>query len=1095
MAEDEVNDAAGPAAPSQAPSVPGYRIEGLLGRGSTGVVYRARQLSVDREVALKILHRELVGARKAELRLQREARATAKLAHPNIVTAIDMGEVDGVWWYAMELVDGQPLHRILAERRLSEREALRLFIPIVEALQHLFERGVVHRDIKPSNILVDAAGRARLVDLGLACADDDPQITNHGGTLGTPHYISPEQARDPGSADVQSDLWSLGATLYHAVCGRPPFAGASTAEILSAVLHEKVRDPVELAGDLSGGFVLVLRKCLVRDRARRYATPAALLADLERVRERRAPKVARRGLEPLRRDPRRLFATAALTAGLAGAVALLAVGITRGGLGGPAGAAPAAQPHEELLAQVEAALNAPLPELVTALARSEPLARAGTLSEDEARRLARARALVSDRLDSELWKVVREFDLELEAALKERRYDDAAALVADEWPARLRLRTGGERLLPDETERQLAARAARWSVRAREARSAAREAWKTALAAHWRQSLAPRVDAELSRGDWASAARLLAELAGGWAAAVPGSQAGLSRRELEEAQAAVVADEVEPRRAALLAQWTRLDAAFADELRAEARRAEQRLRVGEGEQALAELREWRLARMAQLPLVEGEEPPGLPHLALEAWTSEAERLAALARSLPASGSEREWTRLVRACAERAGGERREWLAAAELAQARRGEAWPAALAARLDLLEREYRLLHEVLLRAAAGLRAKEGAELELATRGLRLRGTLHLGGDPLAKPFALQLSGGAAPYALALRTIDAEAAPVVDADMLAALAGLDAARPEDALLLLVLRMEEQDLRAVRTALAAPALDRDDPLALLAEQRIEDSVDGARAAALERLRNVRREARLPEDLARFVWRIDDLLAECDQVLTEDEKRELRELRGSGAKAEEPARPADVSAFGADDVQLLPGGRVALAWKLGERAAGRLDPGGWRMEKEGWSVVRALRDEELPGFGGPALPLAAPLDPRAPLSVRCSCAVDASEPPDLWLLSVLGVHAVVVVDRNGKSARVLLDAADEKELPALLRRARAGEGRLVQLSGDTLEASLVLARKGDVVRLEIDGRAVFDRQLRPSAAAADQRVQLRSSRPARFRALAVEAGTR
>jgi serine/threonine-protein kinase len=134
-----------------------------------------------------------------------------------------MGEVGGVWWYAMELVDGGLAPGPAEDGALSEREALRLFIPLVEALQHAFERGVVHRDIKPGNILVEKGGRARLVDLGLAVADDDPLLTKGGGTLGTPHYISPEQARDPRSADVQSDLWSFGATLYHAVCGRPPF--------------------------------------------------------------------------------------------------------------------------------------------------------------------------------------------------------------------------------------------------------------------------------------------------------------------------------------------------------------------------------------------------------------------------------------------------------------------------------------------------------------------------------------------------------------------------------------------------------------------------------------------------------------------------------------------------------------------------------------------------------------------------------------------------------------------------------------------------------------------------------------------------------
>src|SRR5688500_9147538 len=133
---------------AELPQIPGYRIEGIVGKGATGIVYRARQVSVNRVVALKVLPRELVGAKSAEMRLQREARTPARLAHPNIISAIDMGEIAGMWWYAMELVDGVSLAERLRDGALSEREALRLFIPLCDALEHAFERGVVHRDIK-----------------------------------------------------------------------------------------------------------------------------------------------------------------------------------------------------------------------------------------------------------------------------------------------------------------------------------------------------------------------------------------------------------------------------------------------------------------------------------------------------------------------------------------------------------------------------------------------------------------------------------------------------------------------------------------------------------------------------------------------------------------------------------------------------------------------------------------------------------------------------------------------------------------------------------------------------------------------------------
>lgn len=313
-----------PESSSSLPRIEGYRIEGVLGRGATGVVYSAVQLAVDRPVALKILHLELMGNRRAVLRLQREARTAAKLAHPAIISAIDMGESEGRWWYAMELVEGISLAERLEEKGvLTERQALRFFEPLVDALQYAHEAGVTHRDVKPANILIDPHGQARLVDLGLAIGEDDPALTSPGGTLGTPHYISPEQARDPSSADTRSDIWSVGASMYHALCGRPPFQGASVAEVLSAVLYQRVPDPRRFAPELSKGMVLVLRKCLARDPAKRYSEPHQLARDLELLRERRAPDVRASSLDPLYAEGRgrgKWFAGAAGLLLLGGAI-------------------------------------------------------------------------------------------------------------------------------------------------------------------------------------------------------------------------------------------------------------------------------------------------------------------------------------------------------------------------------------------------------------------------------------------------------------------------------------------------------------------------------------------------------------------------------------------------------------------------------------------------------------------------------------------------------------------------------------------------------------------------------------------------------
>ncbi|MCA9002098.1 MAG: serine/threonine protein kinase, partial [Planctomycetes bacterium] len=290
-----------PDAPIDLPHIPGYRIEGILGRGASGVVYSAIQETIDRAVALKILRADLVRSTRAVERFRREARTAARLAHPAIIAPIDLGQLpDGRWWYAMELVEGISLGERLDEYGpMNERDALRMFIPLADALQHLREVGVVHRDVKPANILIDPRGRALLADLGLAFARDEPSLTGSGGVRGTPHYVSPEQARDSSKVDSRSDIWSFGATLYHAVTGRPPFNGNSVAEVFSAVLQDPLIDPRRFAPDLSAAFVVVLRACLTRDIQHRYQEPFQLRDDLQRLLERRAPEVSREGLEPL----------------------------------------------------------------------------------------------------------------------------------------------------------------------------------------------------------------------------------------------------------------------------------------------------------------------------------------------------------------------------------------------------------------------------------------------------------------------------------------------------------------------------------------------------------------------------------------------------------------------------------------------------------------------------------------------------------------------------------------------------------------------------------------------------------------------------
>ncbi len=261
--------------------IAGYRIEGMLGTGGMSRVYAARQLSVDRRVALKIFELGGGGGSQAAARLRREAHLLAKLDHENVVRCIDFGESDGYFYLALELVEGESLkQRLDRSGRLFGKDAAKIAVAVAQALQHAHAKGVVHRDVKPGNILIARDGRVKLSDFGLARTPEDAEITQPGTALGTPQYLSPEQARSPRRAGPQSDVYSLGATLYHMITGEPPHQGETLAEVITAILFEPVTPPEQLVPDLDPALSRIIARAMAKDRSRRYHNVLELNADL-----------------------------------------------------------------------------------------------------------------------------------------------------------------------------------------------------------------------------------------------------------------------------------------------------------------------------------------------------------------------------------------------------------------------------------------------------------------------------------------------------------------------------------------------------------------------------------------------------------------------------------------------------------------------------------------------------------------------------------------------------------------------------------------------------------------------------------------------
>ena len=263
--------------------IPGYQILGKLGAGAMATVFKARQLSLDRLVAIKVLPRKLSENAEYVERFYKEGKAAASLNHANIVQAFDVGEAGGYHYFVMEYVEGHTLYDELQTGKVfTEEEALRVVMQIARALEHAHGQGIIHRDVKPKNIMITSDGIAKLADMGLAreAADIQAAQAEAGKAFGTPYYISPEQIRGEIDIDFRADIYSLGATLYHLVTGRVPFEAPTPAGVMHKHLKAPLVPPDHINTALSGGMGQIVEVMMAKDRDRRYASTGDLLIDL-----------------------------------------------------------------------------------------------------------------------------------------------------------------------------------------------------------------------------------------------------------------------------------------------------------------------------------------------------------------------------------------------------------------------------------------------------------------------------------------------------------------------------------------------------------------------------------------------------------------------------------------------------------------------------------------------------------------------------------------------------------------------------------------------------------------------------------------------
>ena len=272
--------------------IPGYKILGKLGAGAMAIVYKAKQLSLDRTVAIKVLPKRFSENPEYVERFYKEGQAAGKLNHNNIVQAFDVGEAGGYHYFVMEYVEGKTLYDdLLAGKVFAEDKALEIIIQVAHALAHSHARGLIHRDVKPKNIMINTAGVVKLADMGLAreTTDIEAAQTEAGKAYGTPYYIAPEQIRGELDIDGRADIYSLGATFYHLVTGRVPFMADDPADVMRKHLREELIPPDHINTSLSAGISEVIEVMMAKRKEDRYKDAEELLTDLEAIRNGQTP--------------------------------------------------------------------------------------------------------------------------------------------------------------------------------------------------------------------------------------------------------------------------------------------------------------------------------------------------------------------------------------------------------------------------------------------------------------------------------------------------------------------------------------------------------------------------------------------------------------------------------------------------------------------------------------------------------------------------------------------------------------------------------------------------------------------------------------
>ena len=261
-------------------SVGDYELLEEIARGGMGVVFKARQRSLNRIVALKLILGSRLASRKDIERFQREAEAVAGLDHPNIVPIYEIGEYEGLPFFSMKLIEG----RSLGQRALTFVELAQLLARVAHAVHYAHQRGILHRDLKPSNILLDEKGQPHVADFGLAKQiEGGESLSQSNAVLGTPAYMAPEQARGQiKQLTTAVDVYGLGAILYELLTGRPPFRGENTAETLLLVMTQEPTAPSKLKAGIPRNLETICLKCLEKDPARRYGSAHEIAEELER---------------------------------------------------------------------------------------------------------------------------------------------------------------------------------------------------------------------------------------------------------------------------------------------------------------------------------------------------------------------------------------------------------------------------------------------------------------------------------------------------------------------------------------------------------------------------------------------------------------------------------------------------------------------------------------------------------------------------------------------------------------------------------------------------------------------------------------------